>query len=134
MASFQHSAGVLSEEWTSSPGAGGQPLWTCAGVCVSTLACIQYLSLYAAYRVRFVPLPHLRRLEAISLDGIPIVVGTIDVRQGPIWSGNTAPVRLVANCVKLGPVNFRSYAPKQDEGTYAGYELLQYTVAFQNLW
>jgi hypothetical protein len=133
MASFRQSQGVLTEEWTASSGAGGLVLWTCRGLCLNTSAAWTVLQKYAVYKVRFIPIPHRAALDAVSLDGSSIYVGTIDVRQGPICAANTAPACRVTNCVKLGPVTYSSVAPKQIVGSYVGYEIVAFAVSFQYL-
>ena len=135
MATFQRSAGILTEEWSSHPGAGGLPLWTCRGVCLAKQTAYDVLNAYACAKVRLVPIPHSGRVDAVALDGrATLFIGSIDVREGPIWLGNTAPAIPVYNCLKLGPVLYTSFAPLQDSGDWSGYALLRFTVQFQVLW
>lgn len=133
MATFRQSQGVLTEEWASSSGAGGLSLWTCRGLCLNKSSAWTELQKNAVYKVRFIPIPHRAALDAVSLDGSTVYIGTIDVRQGPICSANTAPACRVVNCIKLGPVTYTSVAPKQIVGSYAGYEIVAYAVSFQHI-
>jgi len=134
MATFRLSQGVLTEEWTSTPGQGGVRGWACRGLCTDTLAAYYELTKNQLTRYEFREVPYRRELVVIALDGTsPVIWQHIDVRLGPIHAGNIAPSRWVYYCIKLGPVRFGNHAPMQDAGTYAGLSIMQYAVDFQPL-
>jgi hypothetical protein len=134
MATFRLDAGILTEEWTSTNGFGGIPGWACRGLCLGTFQAVETLTRYQLTRYRFEEIPYRRALDVVSLDGTQVFIDAIDVKDGPICARNTAAIHAVYNCVKLGPVQFSNYAPRQDSGVYSGLTIRQYSVAFQPLW